>query len=95
MKPTYHHLSLAKKRQAGPKHWYFESPGGEGRDMRDITELTKLEDTGAGFSCERKDFIAGSAYGTQILQKLGYLLKKKDRNQIYYLFSRLYINVPR
>jgi len=62
--------------------------------MRDRTELMKLEDTGAGFSCERKDFIAGSAYGTQILQKLGSLLQKRDRNQIYYLFNRLYINVP-
>lgn len=49
--------------------------------MRDITESIKLEDTDAGFSCERKDFIAGSAYGTQILQKLGSLLKKKDRKQ--------------
>lgn len=62
--------------------------------MRDIRELLKLKDTGAGFSCERKDFIAGSAYGTQILQKLGSHLQKRDRNQIYYLFSRLYINVP-
>lgn len=62
--------------------------------MRDITEPMKLEDTGAGFSCERKDFIAGSAYGTQILQKLGSLLQKRDKKQIYYLFSRLYINVP-
>lgn len=62
--------------------------------MTDIIELMKLEDTGAGFSCERKDFIAGSAYGTQISQKLGSLLKKGDRNQIYYLFNRLYINVP-
>lgn len=25
--------------------------------MRDKTELMKLEDIGAGFSCERKDFI--------------------------------------
>lgn len=47
--------------------------------MRDITELMKLEDIGAGFSCERKDFIAGSAYGTQILQKLGSLLQKRQK----------------
>lgn len=62
--------------------------------MRDITESIKLEDTDAGFSCERKDFIAGSAYGIQILQKLGSLLKKKDRKQTDYLFNRLYISVP-
>lgn len=65
------------------------APGGGG-DMRGITEFIKLEDTDAGFSCERKDFIVGSAYGTQILQKLGSLLQKKDRNQTYGLLSRLY-----
>lgn len=65
------------------------APGG-GRNMRGITEFIKLEDNDAGFSCERKDFIVGSAYGTQILQKLGSLLQKKDRNQTYGLLSRLY-----
>lgn len=41
VKATSHHLSAVKKQQACPEHWYFESSGEEGRDMRDITELLR------------------------------------------------------